>query len=365
MALTFDLVPGTPTTPSEEIARVLSGDPGFGVHFSDHMALATWTEGTGWHDDQLTAYAPFRIDPGDAVLHYAQEIFEGLKAYRHSDGSIWLFRADMNAKRFNRSAERMDLPQLPEEDFLLAVAKVVQADAAWVPAAEDQTLYIRPFMFAAESFLGVRSAKTVTFAVIAGPAGAYFKTGLNPVDIWITTTFSRAGAGGTGAAKCGGNYASSLLAGKEAYAHGCGQVLFTDAASHEWLEELGGMNIFFVTREGELVTTALSGTILDGVTRDSILQLAPDFGLTPVERAISLTEMLSGIASGSIAEAFACGTAAVITPIGGFRYSLDGVDEEARLAQPFGPKTAELRQRLVDIQWGRTADTHGWTTRVV
>jgi branched-chain amino acid aminotransferase len=364
MSLSFDLVPGTPVTPPEEIAQVLSGDLGFGIYFSDHMALATWTDGVGWHDDQLTAYAPFQIEPGDAVLHYAQEIFEGLKAYRRADGSIWLFRPEMNARRFNRSAIRMDLPQLPEEDFLRAVAKVVSADAAWVPGADEQSLYIRPFMFAAESFLGVRSAKNVTFAVIAGPAGAYFKTGLNPVGIWITTTYSRSGAGGTGAAKCGGNYASSLMAGKEAYAHGCGQVLFTDAATHEWLEELGGMNLFLVTREGDLVTPELTGTILEGVTRDSILQLASRVGLKPVERPISLTELLTGIGSGSIREAFACGTAAVITPISAFRFAHDGADEEAQLTEPFGDKTRELRQLLVDIQWGRAADDLGWTTRV-
>ncbi|MDR1807232.1 MAG: branched-chain amino acid aminotransferase [Propionibacteriaceae bacterium] len=364
MSLSFDLVPGTPVTAPEEIARVLSQDPGFGIHFSDHMALATWTDGIGWHDDQVTAYAPFQVDPGDAVLHYAQEIFEGLKAYRHADGSIWLFRPEKNAQRFIRSAERMDLPRLEAEDFITAVTAVTRADAAWVPGAEEQSLYIRPFMFAAESFLGVRSAKTVTFATIAGPAGAYFKTGLSPVDIWVTTTWSRAGDGGTGAAKCGGNYASSLIAGKEAYAHGCGQVLFTDAATHSWLEELGGMNVFIVTQAGELVTPPTSGTILDGVTRDSILQLAPRFGLKPVERPIALAELLEGIASGAIPEAFACGTAAVITPISAFRYAADGGDQDATLANPFGQATAALRRQLVDIQWGRAADEFGWTTRV-
>jgi branched-chain amino acid aminotransferase len=365
MSLSFDLVSGTPKTPPEEIARVLTPDPGFGIHFSDHMALATWTEGIGWHDDQLTAYAPFQLDPSQAVLHYAQEIFEGLKAYRHDDGSIWLFRAEENARRFNRSAERLDLPQLPEEDFLRAVTKCVAADQAWVPSAEEHSLYIRPFMFAAETFLGVRSAKNVTFCCITGPAGAYFPTGLAPVDIWVTTNFSRAGNGGTGAAKCGGNYASSLLAGKEAYAHGCGQVLFTDAATHEWLEELGGMNVCLVTADGRLVTPPTSGTILEGVTRDSILQLAPRLGLTVEERPVSLTEMLAGIAGGSITEAFACGTAAVITPIRAFRHQRDGQDEDATLANAFGPHTAALRQQLVGIQWGRLADDLGWTTRVV
>jgi len=329
------------------------------------MAVATWTAAQGWSDDRLQGCTPFVLPPSSAVLHYAQEIFEGLKAYRRADDSIWLFRPEMNARRFNFSADRLDLPQLPEEDFLTAVRAVVAADAAWVPKAEEQSLYIRPFMFGAESFLGVRSADTVTFAVIAGPAGAYFNTGLNPVDIWITTTYSRAGGGGTGAAKCGGNYASGLAADKEARAHGCGQVLFTDAASHEFVEELGGMNIFFVTRGGDLLTPATSGEILAGVTRDSVIQLAPRFGLTPRERPISVTEVLSGIASGSIAEAFACGTAAVLTPIRAFRHGQGGVDGEAALAQPFGPATAALRRLLVDIQWGRAADDFGWTTRVV
>ncbi|MDR1512321.1 MAG: branched-chain amino acid aminotransferase [Propionibacteriaceae bacterium] len=364
MSLSFDLVPGAPVTSPEGIARVLAGDPGFGVRFSDHMALATWTEGDGWHDDRLTGYAPFQVDPADAVLHYAQEIFEGLKAYRHADGSVWLFRADANARRFVRSAERLDLPVLPEEDFLRAVTQVVAADAAWVPSAPEQSLYIRPFMFAAESFLGVRSAKKVQFAVIAGPAGAYFESGLAPVDIWITTNYSRAGSGGTGAAKCGGNYASSILAGQEAHAHGCGQVLFTDAATHEWVEELGGMNVMFVTRERELVTPPLSGTILDGVTRSSILALAPSFGLKVEERDISLTEVLAGVESGSITEALACGTAAVVTPIGAFKHATESGIAEAKLKQPFGEVTAAIRARLVAIQWGQTADPFGWTTRV-
>jgi len=365
MSLSFELVPGVRLTSADEIARVLSPDPGFGIHFSDHMAQATWTAGQGWGQGRLTSYSPFVLPPGSAVLHYAQEIFEGLKAYRRDDDSIWLFRPEMNARRFNFSADRLDLPQLPEEDFLAAVRAVVVADAAWVPKAEEQSLYIRPYMFAAESFLGVRTAETVVFAVIAGPAGAYFNTGLNPVDIWITTTYSRAGGGGTGAAKCGGNYASSLAADKEARRHGCGQVLFTDAATHEFVEELGGMNVFFVTRGGDLLTPPTSGEILAGVTRDSVLQLAPRFGLTPRERPISVTEVLSGIASGSIAEAFACGTAAVITPIRAFRHGLAGVDGEAVLAQPFGPATASLRRLLVDIQWGRAPDEFGWTSRVI
>ncbi|MDR0417373.1 MAG: branched-chain amino acid aminotransferase [Propionibacteriaceae bacterium] len=363
MALAFPLLPGTPTTPAEQIAAALV-DPGFGVVFSDHMAQATWTRGVGWHDDQIGSYQAFALPPGAAVLHYAQEIFEGLKAYRRDDGSIWLFRPELNAQRLNRSAERMDLPVLPEEDFLTSVRQLVQADAAWVPAAGEETLYLRPFMFAAESFLGVRSAREVVYAVVAGPAGPYFASGVSPVDIWVSKTYSRAGSGGTGAAKCGGNYASSLMAGKEAHEHGCSQVLFTDAAEHEWIEELGGMNVFFVTSDRRLLTPA-SDNVLAGITRQSILELADDFGLTAQHRPISLTEMLAGIAARDIVEAFACGTAAVVTPIARFRFERDGDEAEATLAQPQGEATMALRRHLVDLQWGRVPDPRGWTVRAV
>jgi branched-chain amino acid aminotransferase len=365
MSLSFDLVADTPSTAPEEIARVLAQDLGFGVYFSDHMAIASWTKDRGWHGDRLQAHSLFQIAPGAAVLHYGQEIFEGLKAYRRSDDSIWLFRPELNARRFNQSADRMALPRLPEADFLRALRQLVTADAAWTPAADEQSLYLRPFMFAAESFLGVRAADQVTFAVIASPAGSYFAHGLEPVDIWVTTTYSRAGDGGTGAAKCGGNYASSLVAGQEAYAQGCQQVLFTDAGSHEWIEELGGMNIFLVTAAGELITPPTSGTILAGVTRDSILRLASRHSLTAVERPVSLTELWAGVKAGSISEVFACGTAAVITPVRSLRQQFANGVETICLAQADGDKTQALRRCLVDIQWGRAADDLGWTTRVV
>ncbi|MDR0990772.1 MAG: branched-chain amino acid aminotransferase [Propionibacteriaceae bacterium] len=365
MSLSFALVPGTPTTSPAEIARRLGADPGFGIHFTDHMAVAHWQAGQDWQDDQLTAYAPFPLDPAVTVLHYGQEVFEGLKAYRHADDSIWLFRPEMNARRFQRSSYRLDLPPISETDFLAAVEALVRADAAWVPGAEEQSLYIRPFTFASEGVLGVHSARRVTFAVIASPSGAYFASGLNPVDIWVTTTYSRAGSGGTGAAKCGGNYASSLLAAKEAEAHNCEQVLFTDAATHHWVEELGGMNLFFVTDDGELLTPPTSGTILEGVTRDSILQLAPQFDLRPVERPVALDEVLTRLEAGTITEALACGTAAVITPIRAFRFEREGAEAEAVVPQAFGPATKALRQRLVDIQWGRAADDFGWMRRII
>jgi branched-chain amino acid aminotransferase len=360
MALAFPVTSHQSLSLGETIAERLA-DPGFGRYFTDHMAVATWHKGTGWGEDGLVPYGPFAVDPAGAVLHYAQEIFEGLKAYRHDDGSVWLFRPEMNARRLARSAERLGLPVLPEEDFLASVRDLVTADERWVPGSlGEMSLYLRPFMFANENFLGVRAAETVQYAVIASPVGPYFPGGVKPVEIWVTTTYSRAGSGGTGAAKCGGNYASSLVAQKEAYEHGCSQVLFTDAQTHSWLEELGGMNIFLVTADGRLVTPPTSGTILDGITRDSILTLAPDLGLTPEVRPIALKELVDGITSGSVVEAFACGTAAVVTPIG--RFLGEGID--ATVAQQTGTATMAIRNRLLDIQYGRGDDPYGWGQRV-
>jgi branched-chain amino acid aminotransferase len=361
MSLAFPVVdhpsPALPAAIEERLA-----DPGFGRYFTDHMAVATWHQGSGWGEDSTGPYTPFAVDPAGAVLHYAQEVFEGLKAYRHSDGSVWLFRPEMNARRLIRSAERLGLPTLPEEDFLTSVRSVVTADQRWVPNGEgEKSLYLRPFMFADENFLGVRSAERVRYAVIASPVGPYFPSGVKPVDIWVTTTYSRAGTGGTGAAKCGGNYASSLVAQKEAYEHGCGQVLFTDAATHTWLEELGGMNIFLVTGEGKLLTPPTSGTILDGITRDSILTLAPELGLGAEVRPVALDELFDGVASGRIVEAFACGTAAVVTPIG--RFHREGADP-LFMSQQQGPVTMSIRDRLLDIQYGRGDDPYGWRHRV-
>ncbi len=360
MALHFPLTANPAPATAEQRAAAMT-DPGFGRVFGDHMAVATWDQETGWHDDGIVGYGPFPLDPAGAVLHYGQEVFEGLKAYRHEDGSVWLFRPEMNARRFSASARRLGLPGLAEADFLTSVTELVRADQAWVPSGGEQSFYIRPFMFGTESFLGVRAAQTVQYAVIAGPVGPYFSSGVMPVDIWVTTQYSRAGAGGTGAAKCGGNYASSLLAQREADEHGCSQVLFTDAASHTWLEELGGMNIFVVTADHRLLTPPVSGTILDGVTRDSVLALAPAFGLTPEVRPVALTELVEQIGSGQVVEAFACGTAAVITPIASL--VREGA-EPARLLQPVGEKAAALRAHLLDIQYGRAADEHGWTRKV-
>lgn len=361
MSLVFESRPNPNPVPAGKREEILA-NPGFGIVFTDHMAVATWTRTDGWRDDAVVPYGPFKLDPAAAVFHYGQEIFEGLKAYRHADGSVWTFRPEVNAQRFARSAARLGLPELSQRAFLTSIENLVIADQAWVPSAEgEHSLYLRPFMFASEAFLGVRAAQKVTYAVIASPAGAYFASGVKPVSIWITTEYSRAGAGGTGAAKCGGNYASSLLAQQEADQHGCAQVLFADAEEHKYVEELGGMNVFIVTSAGELVTPALTGSILEGVTRGAILELAESRGLTPVERRIEMAELLGGISDGTITEVFACGTAAVITPVGAF------VDAERTIAVgagEVGEHTAGLRSHLLDIQYGRAEDTHGWLHRL-
>lgn len=349
-----------PRSDSERAAML--ANPGFGMHFTDHMAVATWTATDGWHDSAIVPYGPFSLDPATAVLHYAQQIFEGLKAYRHGDGSIWAFRPDQNAERMHRSARRMALPLLPTDDFLSSIEELVAADVAWVPTAPEQSLYLRPFMFATEAFLGVRPAKRVTYCCIASPAGAYFASGVKPIDIWISRTYSRAAPGGTGAAKCAGNYAASLLPQQQAADHGCDQVMFADAAEHRWLEELGGMNVYLITTDNELITPELTGSILEGVTRDSILTLASEFGLTPVERRVEIAELLDGIGSGKVTELFACGTAAVATPIGMLH------DEEGSYrvgSGESGETTLAIRQRLLDIQYGQAEDKYGWLRRIL
>jgi branched-chain amino acid aminotransferase len=353
MSLTFALQRNPSPATDDAVARVLA-DPGFGDYFTDHMAVASWTKDGGWGAGEVKPYGPFQVDPASAVLHYAQEVFEGLKAYRHADGSIHLFRPEANARRFQASAARLMLPELPVEDFVASVSELVRADARWVPgAAGEKSLYLRPFMFAAEVFLGVRAAQTVTYSVIASPAGPYFTGGVKPVDIWVTDSWARAGVGGTGAAKCGGNYAASLIAQYEGYEHGCSQVLFIEAADKDRVEELGGMNVFLVTADGRLITPALTGTILDGITRNSIL--------APEERRVTPDELFGGIADGSTVEAFSCGTAAVVTPIGAFK-STEG---EWRLPENGSPVTLGVRNAILDIQYGRTQDTHGWLHRVV
>lgn len=359
-ALSIDVRPTAEPTPQERREEVLA-DPGFSLHFTDHMLVAEWTPEAGWHDGRVQAYGPFQTDPASAVLHYAQEIFEGLKAYRHDDGSVWTFRADANAARFRRSAARMALPELPEGDFLAAIDTLVTVDQDWVPTGGETSLYLRPFMFASEVFLGVRPAKHVTFCIIASPAGAYFAKGVKPVSIWLSEDFCRAAPGGTGEAKCGGNYASSLLAQQQAIANGCDQVAFLDAAEHRWVEELGGMNLFFVHADGHIVTPELSGTILEGVTRSSILPIAESLGHKVEERRVDIAEWRDGVGSGDITEVFACGTAAVLTPVGTLRW--DGGEVTSGDGE-CGQVTGHIRQALLDIQYGRVEDTHGWMHRI-
>lgn len=360
--LTFPTTPSGRLVADDERARILAA-PGFGTHFTDHMAQATWTPGAGWHDDKVGAVEPFVLHPAAAVLHYAQEIFEGMKAYRRTDGSVWLFRPDRNAARFQSSAQRLCLPELPAEDFVRSIEQLVRTDAAWVPEVRtEESLYIRPFMVATETFLGVRPAHEVAYRVIASPAEAYFKKkeGEAPgVRLWISRQYTRAAQGGTGAAKCGGNYAASLAAQMEAAAHGCDQVLYLDPDGQS-LEESGTMNICLVTADGELLTPGL-GTILEGVTRDSVLAIAAEHGLTPVERTITLDELIAGARSGQVTEVFACGTAAVITPITHFASDTQSTDVGGGRA---GEKTMAIRQHLLDVQLGRAEDTHGWCHQV-
>ena len=358
----FDIRPTITPTATNVRDEILSA-PGFGQYFTDHMAHVRWTADAGWHGAELRPYGPLTFDPASPVLHYAQEIFEGLKAYRHGDGSVWCFRPERNAARFRQSADRLALPRLDDATFIESLRVLVEKDTAWVPtpqdASEECSLYLRPFMIANGKFLGVKPATEVDYYLIASPAASYFKGAGKPVSIWLSAHYNRAAPGGTGFAKTGGNYASSLVAQQEAIDRGCDQVAFLDAAENKWVEELGGMNLFFVYRDGRLVTPALTGTILEGVTRDSVLTLAPELGLTPEERAISIDEWRDGVASGEIVEVFACGTAAVITSIGQL------VTENETIESPAGNEISQrLRTHLLDIQYGRAADTHDWLTQL-
>ena len=357
--LSFTRLPHPAPVPADARAKVLAA-PGFGTSFSDHMVSIDWTEGAGWHDATIGPRQPIALDPAAAVLHYAQEIFEGLKAYRLADGGTALFRPYANAARFNESAARLAMPAIPEELFVESVRQIVAADRDWFPGVEGGSLYLRPFMIATEAFLGVRPAKQYKFLVIASPAGNYFKSGAPAVSIWVSQ-YTRAAPGGTGAAKCGGNYAASLVPQAEAIARGHDQVVFLDAAEHKWIEELGGMNLFFVMDDGSLITPPLSGTILPGITRASIMQLAREEGLTVREERYSLDQWRDDSVSGRLVETFACGTAAVVTPVG----KVAGHDGEFTIGSGGpGQLTGRLRQRLVAIQRGEAADAHGWVERL-
>lgn len=336
---------------------VLLENPGFGKLNTDYMVVIRYSAEKGWHDAEVKPRGPIEVDPACAVLHYAQEIFEGLKAYRRPDGGVSLFRPEANARRFNASAERLAMPQMPEDLFLASIEALVAADRDWIPTIEGGSLYLRPFMFASEAFLGVRPANEYLYMVIASPAGAYFKGGAPAVTLWVSDDYSRAGPGGTGAAKCGGNYAASLRPQAQAIAEGCDQVVFLDAAEHRWIEELGGMNVFFVFDDGSVQTPPLGGTILPGITRDSLIQLMRDEGLTVREERYSIEQWEADAKSGRLREAFACGTAAVVTPIGRVR----GTRHDFTIGNGgSGTLTGEIKAKLTGIQRGERADPHGW-----
>jgi len=354
----FESRPATKPTPDAERTAKLA-DPGFGRVFTDHMAVVRYSQGKGWHSARVEARANFALDPATAVLHYAQEIFEGLKAYKREDGGVNLFRPDANARRFKNSADRMAMAPLPEPVFIEAVEQLVRIDRAWMPGGEG-SLYLRPFMIANEVFLGVKPSAEYIFAVIASPVGSYFKGGPAPVSIWVSENYTRAAIGGTGAVKCGGNYAASLRAQAEAIEHGCDQVVFLDAVERRYVEELGGMNVFFVFEDGSLATPPL-GTILPGITRDSIIALAKDAGTNVREETYTIDQWRADAASGKLKEAFACGTAAVISPIGKVRSASGDFLINGGVA---GPVAMGLRKKLVDIQYGRAPDPHGWVRKV-
>ena len=348
-----------PVAAAERAARLI--DPGFGRVFTDHMAVVDFTDEAGWHDARIVARAPLTMDPASSVLHYAQEIFEGLKAYRLADGGTALFRPTANAARFRSSARRLAMAELPEDVFVESIERLVRADADWIPAGEGGALYLRPFMIASEVFLGVKPSARYTYMVIASSVGAYWKGGARAISIWASREHTRAAPGGTGAAKCGGNYAASLLAQSEATRQGCDQVVFLDAADRRWVEELGGMNVFFVFADGTIRTPPLTGTILPGITRDSLLTLARAQGLRVEEEPYAIDQWRADAQSGALTEAFACGTAAVVTAIGrvadgeqGFEIGSGGI----------GQITRALHDALVSIQRGTAPDTNGWLHRI-
>jgi len=335
--------------------------PAFGMVFSDHLARVSWTQDGGWEDRRIEPMADLAVHPGATILHYGQQAFEGLKAYAHADGSVWLFRPEANAARMAASAARMALPSLSEEDFLAAIDSLVNVDRAWVPDGDETSLYLRPLLIGTEPCLGVRASHTVDFILMACPVGAYFPNGVKPVSIWVAQGYHRAGPGGTGTAKSAGNYAASLLPQQQAMDNDCDQVLFLDAREDKYIEELGGMNVFAVLRDGNVVTPRLTGTILEGVTRASVITLLGESGRTVEERDIPLEELRAGIESGEIAEVFACGTAAVITPFGSLKSpDFDVVVDDGDA----GPVTMALRTSLTDIYYGRADDTHGWMRRI-
>lgn len=348
-----------------ERAKTLKEKPnqdnlGFGNYFTDHMFMMDYTEGTGWHDARIVPYAPIPMDPATMVLHYAQETFEGLKAYRDPNGNITLFRPEMNARRMINSNRRICMAELPEEMFVEAVEAIVKYEQDWIPTAKDTSLYIRPFMFASEACVGVHPAKTYTFIIILSPVGNYYPEGVNPVKIWVEDEYVRAVKGGTGFTKCGGNYAASIAAQVKAESHGYTQVLWLDGVHRKYVEEVGTMNVMFVI-DGKVVTAPLEGSVLPGVTRDSIIHILKDWGYEVEERELSIDELMAAGRNGKLTEAFGTGTAAVISPVGQLYYKGEEV-----IINDF--KTGDLTQKLYDtltgIQWGRLEDKYGWVRHI-
>jgi branched-chain amino acid aminotransferase len=356
----FALSPTTSPTPAE-VRDQRMVDPGFGRVFTDHMAIAHYNAADGWHDLAIAPRAPLTVDPACAVLHYAQEIFEGLKAYRTADGGTALFRPDANAHRFQASARRLAMPELPVEQFVESCRALVKSEIDWIPGSDGGALYLRPFMIASETFLGVKPSSDYIYMVLASSVGAYFKGGPKAVTIWASENYTRAAPGGTGAAKCGGNYAASLAAQAEATTKGCDQVVFLDAIERRYIEELGGMNIFFVFDDGSISTPPLSDTILAGITRDSLIALARDRGIAVREERYSLDQWRADATSGRLTEAFACGTAAVVTPIGAVKATSG--DFTIGSGGP-GQLSTSLRAALVAVQTGAAPDPHGWLDRL-
>jgi len=353
------LSPG-PSRSAEERQRILA-DPGFAKHPTDNMVHAVWTADEGWHDAELIPYGPLSFDPSTNFLHYGQSIFEGLKAYRHSDGSIKTFRPFRNAGRFAASARRLAMAELPKELFVGSIEALVRQDRDWVPGDQERSLYLRPFMLGTEVGLGVRPSNRYDYYLIAAPAGAYFPQGVRPVSVWLSDDYVRAAPGGTGEAKCAGNYAASLVAQAEAAQHGCDQVVWLDAMERRWIEEMGGMNLYFVYGSGDsarVMTPRLTGSLLPGITRDALLTVATDLGIRADEGQISVDDWKEGVAAGEITETFACGTAAVITPIGAVKSRNLGAWDIA--GGGTGEVTMRLRQALLDIPTGAAPDRHNW-----
>ncbi len=345
-------------TPKEKPAK---GQPlGFGHIFTDHMFVMNYTEGKGWHDARIVPFENLSLSPAAMVYHYGQEMFEGMKAYRSEDGRTYLFRPDMNAKRTNMTNERLCIPQIPEEDFVEAVKAVVDIDKDWIPTGEGESLYIRPFIIATDEFLGVAPSKTYLFIIILSPSGAYYASGLAPVGIWIEDEYVRAVKGGMGFAKTGGNYAASLIAQVKAHNDGYSQVLWLDGVERKYIEEVGAMNIFFKIN-GKIVTPMLNGSILPGVTRNSVIQMCKHLGLEVEERRISVDELIAAANDGSLEEVFGTGTAAVISPVGKLRYKEDVfVIGDGNI----GEISQKLYDSLTGIQWGKLDDPFGWRVEV-